>query len=167
MQINKFNILETKKFTYGIQDVLQNLVKPEEAVVQYPSSQLYMLLSKKSQQRITELITSEQMVNLLNWARQNFDYVVLDLPPMAAAADAEAMAALADTSLLVVRQNEALVPALNKAIAALDGQHAKLLGCVLNNVHTSPIGNGGGYGYGYGQGKYHKYNYYKSYGSGK
>ena len=161
------NILETKKFTYGIQDVLQNLVKPEEAVVQYPSSQLYMLLSKKSQQRITELITSEQMVNLLNWARQNFDYVVLDLPPMAAAADAEAMAALADTSLLVVRQNEALVPALNKAIAALDGQHAKLLGCVLNNVHTSPIGNGGGYGYGYGQGKYHKYNYYKSYGSGK
>ena len=86
---------------------------------------------------------------------------------MAAAADAEAMTALADASIMVVRQNEAVAPALNKAMASLDGQHAKLLGCVLNNVHTSRIASGGGYGYGYGYGKYHKYNYYKSYGSGK
>ena len=161
------NILDHKQFVCGIKEVLQGKANLSDAVIRHQSTQLYLLLGKKGDQNVGDLITSQRMHILLDWARKNFDYVILDLPPMAAAADAEAMTALADASIMVVRQNEAVAPALNKAMASLDGQHAKLLGCVLNNVHTSRIASGGGYGYGYGYGKYHKYNYYKSYGSGK
>lgn len=161
------NILDHKQFVCGIKEVLQGKANLSDAVIRHQSTQLYLLLGKKGDQNVGDLITSQRMHILLDWARKNFDYVILDLPPMAAAADAEAMTALADASIMVVRQNEAVAPALNKAMAALEGQRAKLLGCVLNNVHTSRIASGGGYGYGYGYGKYHKYNYYKSYGSGK
>ena len=161
------SILDHKQFVCGIKEVLQGKANLSDAVIRHQSTQLYLLLGKKGDQNVGDLITSQRMGILLDWARKNFDYVILDLPPMAAAADAEAMTALADASIMVVRQNEAVAPALNKAMAALEGQHAKLLGCVLNNVHTSRIASGGGYGYGYGYGKYHKYNYYKSYGSGK
>ena len=160
------SILDHKQFVCGIKEVLQGKANLSDAVIRHQSTQLYLLLGKKGDQNVGDLITSQRMGILLDWARKNFDYVILDLPPMAAAADAEAMTALADASIMVVRQNEAVAPALNKAMAALEGQHAKLLGCVLNNVHTSRIASGG-YGYGYGYGKYHKYNYYKSYGSGK
>lgn len=160
------SILDHKQFVCGIKEVLQGMANLSDAVIRHQSTQLYLLLGKKGDQNVGDLITSQRMGILLDWARKNFDYVILDLPPMAAAADAEAMTALADASIMVVRQNEAVAPALNKAMAALEGQHAKLLGCVLNNVHTSRIASGG-YGYGYGYGKYHKYNYYKSYGSGK
>ena len=102
------------------------------------------------------------MYRLLEWAREKFDYVVLDLPHMAAASDAESMTNLADASILVVRQNVASAPALNKAIAALMGQRAKLLGCVLNNVYSTRLSSGGGYGYGYGYG--YRYGRYKRYG---
>ena len=161
------NILDHKQFVCGIKEVLQGKANLSDAVIRHQSTQLYLLLGKKGDQNVGDLITSQRMHILLDWARKNFDYVILDLPPMAAAADAEAMTTLADASIMVVRQNEAVAPALNKAMAALEGQRAKLLGCVLNNVHTSRIASGGGYGYGYGYGKYHKYNYYKSYGSGK
>lgn len=161
------NILEHKQFASGIKEVLQGKANLADSVLRHQSSHLYLLLGKKGDQNVGDLITSERMRILLDWARKNFDYVVLDLPPMAAAADAEAMTALADASVMVVRQNEAVAPALNKAIAALEGRNAKLLGCVLNNVHSSRLSSGGGYGYGYGYGRYHKYNYYKSYGSGK
>ena len=161
------NILDHKQFVCGIKEVLQGKANLSDAVIRHQSTQLYLLLGKKGDQNVGDLITSQRMSILLDWARKNFDYVILDLPPMAAAADAEAMTTLADASIMVVRQNEAVAPALNKAMAALEGQRAKLLGCVLNNVHTSRIASGGGYGYGYGYGKYHKYNYYKSYGSGK
>ena len=161
------NILEHKQFTSGIKEVLQGKANLADAVLRHQSTRLYLLLAKKGDQSSGDLIAADRMRILLDWARKNFDYVILDLPPMAAAADAEAMTALADASIIVVRQNEAVAPALNKAIAALEGRNAKLLGCVLNNVHSSRISSGGGYGYGYGYGKYHKYNYYKSYGSGK
>lgn len=161
------NILEHKQFVSGIKEVLQGKANLADAVLRHQSTRLYLLLAKKGDQSSGDLIAADRMRILLDWARKNFDYVILDLPPMAAAADAEAMTALADASIIVVRQNEAVAPALNKAIAALEGRNAKLLGCVLNNVHSSRISSGGGYGYGYGYGKYHKYNYYKSYGSGK
>jgi Mrp family chromosome partitioning ATPase len=82
---------------------------------------------------------------------------------MAVASDAEGITALADGCVMVVRQNEAVAPALNKAIAALEGNRAKLLGCVLNNVHSSPMGSGSG---AYGYGGYYKYGKYGHYGYG-
>ena len=76
---------------------------------------------------------------------------------------AEGVAGLADACLLVVRQNAAVAPALNKAIESLEKQNAKMLGCVLNNVYASRMLDGSGYGYGYGG--YHRYNRYGGYGS--
>lgn len=161
------NILEHKQFVSGIKEVLLGKANLSDAVLQHQKSRLYLLLARKGDQNVGDLISSERMRVLLDWARKNFDYIVLDLPPMAAAADAEAMTALADAALMVVRQNEAVAPALNKALPALEGRKAKLLGCTLNNVYSSRLSSGGGYGYGYGYGRYHKYNYYKNYGSGK
>lgn len=155
------SILE-QKFSSGIKEVLQGKANLADSVLNYPSSKLYMMLAKKGEQNPTDLLSSERMHVLLDWARKNFDYVVLDLPPMVAAADAEAMTSLADACLLVVRQGESIAPALNKAISDLENQNAKLLGCVLNNVFASRFASGS-----YGYGGYHKYNYYRSYGSRK
>lgn len=156
-------ILDNKIFSNGVKEVLQGKANLADAVLRYNSTQLYLLLARKGDQNVGDLIASDRMSALLEWARKNFDYIVLDLPPMAAAADAEGMAALADASIMVVRQNAAVAPALNKAIAALESRRAKLLGCVLNNVYSSRLSSGQGYGYG----SYRKYNYYKSYGSSK
>ena len=68
----------------------------------------------------------------------------------------------------MVRQNAAVAPALNKAISALQSGKAKLLGCVLNNVHSTTLSSGQGYGgYGYGYGRYGHYGHYGHYGYGK
>ena len=157
-------ILDHKQFSSSIKEVLQGKAKLADAVLRYQNSRLYLLLARKGDQTIGDLIVSDRMNILLDWARNNFDYVILDLPPMAAAADAEGMTALADACIMVVRQNAAVAPALNKALASLEGRRAKLLGCVLNNVYSSRLSSGGGYGYGYGYGGYHKYGRYGHYG---
>ena len=158
-------LLDQKQFLSGIKEVLQNTAPLADSVLRYKNSRMYMLLGRRGEQNIGDLIASERMEKLLSWAREHFDYVVLDLPPMAAASDAEGMTGLADACLLVVRQNTAFAPALNKAIASLEGNRAKLLGCVLNNVYKSKLGSGGGYGYGYGYGSYHTYEHYGNYNS--
>jgi len=155
-------ILDQKKFSSGIKEVLQGKVSLSDALVRYKRTNLDILFGRKGDKNVGDLIASDRMDALLQWARDNYNYVVLDLPPMAAASDAEGMTALADSCILVVRQNVAAAPALNKAIAALENQRAKLLGCVVNNVYTSRLSSSGS-----GYGNYHKYNYYGSYGSRK
>ena len=159
-------VLEQKKFTSGIKEVLQGKASLADSVLRYKKTNMYMLLGHKGDRNTGDLIASQRMDALLNWARENYDCVILDLPPMAAASDAEGMTALADACLLVVRQNAANAAAINRGIAALENSRAKLLGCVLNNVITSVLTSGRGSRYGR-YGHYGHYGRYGSYGSGK
>lgn len=154
-------VLEQKAFPHGLCDVLNGDCRLLDALLHDKKSGLYMLLEKRVAKNSGDLLASENMYTLLQWARNHFDYVVLDLPPMAEVSDAESIMELADASLLVIRQNAAETAALNKAISMLGSGKAKLLGCVLNNVYSSGLSSGQGYGYGYGYGYGHRYGYGK------
>ena len=160
-------LLEQKHITHGLRDVITAGTPLGDAIRQDKKSGLYMLLETRPAANSGDLLSSGVMQELLQWARQEFDYVVLDMPPMAAVSDAESMTDFADAGILVVRQNVSTAGAVNKAISALERGNSKLLGCVLNNVRSSPFTSGlsYGYGYGYGYGKYGKYGHYSHYGS--
>lgn len=149
----------------GLCQVLDGKADVNQAVLQDKKSGLHMLLETKAPQDSERYLSSEAMCGLLQWARENYDLVVLDLPPMALVADAESMMELADSSVLVVRQNAAPAAGINTAIATLEDGNATLLGCVLNNVYSSGLSaDSYGYGYGYGYGKYHHYGKYSRHG---
>ena len=152
-------LLETKTFTAGTLDVLTDRASLSDALLRYKRSNLYTLLEKRTASNSGDLLSSGKMRALLDWARREFDFVVLDLPPMSVASDAESVADMADASVLVVRQNLARASSLNKAIAALEGGRAKLLGCVLNDVYSTVLSSGQGYRYG----SYGGYSHYGSY----
>ena len=152
-------VLDQRKFTYGINEVLHNTAELSDCFLRYQDKDMYLLLAKKGERNTGDLIVSKRMEAMLDWARKNFDFIVLDLPPMNVAADAEGMADLADATLMVVRQNVAFAPELNNAIGNLEGHRAKMLGCVLNDVHATQLSTGQGYG------SYNKYGHYSHYGN--
>lgn len=156
-------ILDMKEPVCGVRDILKGSAEPAETLLYDKKRNLYMLLEKKGGSDSGDLVTLKNMRLLIRWARENFDFVVLDLPPMAAVSDAETVMEYVDGSLLVVRQNAAAAHAINKSVASLSGGKAKLLGCVLNNVHSSPAFSGEGYGYG----RYGRYSKYGHYGYGR
>ena len=156
----------------GLADILHENASLNECVHAMESSGLRVMTTKRSQSTATNLLNSHAMEQLLESAAAKYDIVVVDTPPMSMAPDAECISEFADASLLVVRQNEALVDDLEEATAVLEKSDSHLLGCVLNNVyganHFAPAFGYGAYGYGrYGRyGKYGKYGYGK-YGYGK
>ena len=111
-------VLEETDFPHGLQDLLTGAAPPSECLIHYKKSHLYLLLEKNGSSNSSDLISCENMQTLLQWARKEFDFVILDLPPMSGVSDAESMTQYADASLLVVRQNAATAPAINKAVAA-------------------------------------------------
>lgn len=155
-----------------ISDVVTGNAALRDAVVADRLSGLWALYAKKTTDTTAEdILYSAGLKTLLQQAREEYDFVVIDLPPMSVATDSEYVAEYADASLLVVRQNGVTAPDLNHAISVLENVHARLLGCVLNNVHSSFFTSGEGYSTGYGSrgysrnGKYGKYGYYGAYAS--
>lgn len=155
---------------FGVLDVLKGTVTLENAVTEYPENKsLHLLAESRAVRNSTKLVSSGAMANLIQTARAQYDVIILDTPPMSAGSDAEALGDLADGALLVVRQNQARTGVLVGALEVLQATKAKVLGCVLNDCHSSPITDQGSYGYGYGTyghyGKYGKYGKYGAYGA--
>ena len=118
-----------------------------------------MLFSQYSDERCTELLSSETMRRSIERLRR-LDFVVIDTPPMGMFPDAELLCDMADQSMLVVRQDTIPAADINDCVDALNNSSAHFLGCVLNDMRGSS-GYGYGYGRGYGYGK--KYGYYGNY----
>lgn len=159
--------------SFGTIDVLKGTTALAEAVTEYPENKsLQLLLESRTVRNSTKLVSSAAMAELIQAARAEYDYIILDTPPMSAGSDAEVLGDLADGMLLIIRQNQATAGALRGALEALQATRAKVLGCVLNDCRSSPITDQGSYGYGYGTyghyghyGKYGKYGKYGAYGA--
>lgn len=85
---------------------------------------------------VHQLVHSSRLEALLQNARQDYDCIILDTPPMLAATDAEALAVLADTAVLVVRADFMYTTAVNDCLDKLRRSARDLCGIVLNNYHS-------------------------------
>ena len=68
-----------------------------------------------------------------------YDYIILDSPPMSLTADAENIIDLVDASVLVVRQDKTYIAEINDTIDLLTDSDAYFAGCILNDFRTLNI----------------------------
>ncbi|TXL66759.1 CpsD/CapB family tyrosine-protein kinase [Cerasibacillus terrae] len=81
----------------------------------------------------SELLASKKMQTFIEEAKENYDLVIFDTPPVLAVTDAQILANKVDGMLLVIRSGQTEKEAALKAKEALAPAHAKLLGTVLND----------------------------------
>lgn len=97
-----------------------------------------------------ELLGSERMRELLQEARELYDYVLIDLPPVLPVADALVLGAVVDGVVLVIDSGEVKVDLARDVKKQLQHAGANILGVVLNKVRSEHLGYGYGYYYYYG-----------------
>lgn len=81
----------------------------------------------------SELLASKKMQQMMEEAKQTYDMIIFDTPPVLAVADAQILADLCDGSILVVRSKQTVHEAAQKAIELLKPAKAKVLGTILND----------------------------------
>jgi Mrp family chromosome partitioning ATPase len=77
-------------------------------------------------------LISEQMRQLIREARQTFDWIIVDTPPLMLLPDAHLLASIADCALLVVRAESTPHGLVKRAMDAIG--RSKVLGVVLNGT---------------------------------
>ena len=99
-----------------------------------------------------EVLSSPLTGELLRRLRTEFEYVLVDSPPLLSVADSRILATLTDAVVLVARAHSTPYDVVRRARASLYGAGVRILGVALNNVDTHKGGLGSDqYGYGYGQ----------------
>ncbi len=79
----------------------------------------------------TELLSSSRMADLIKEQRKNYDYIVIDSPPVLLVSDAKVLARFADATVLVFNASATRRGAALRTIGELRGVNAKIIGCVL------------------------------------
>jgi len=100
------------------------------------NSGLFVLTSGPIPPNPAELIGSVQMRTMLSWLEDDFDYVVIDSPPVATVTDGVLLASMVDGVILVVHGGKSSRELVRRARQLLLGTGARIFGVVLNNVRT-------------------------------
>ena len=85
----------------------------------------------------SEMLGSEVMYRFLQEARENFDYVIMDTPPVQLVTDAQILGSKADGTLLVVKAESTKKNQVASSVDLLRKVNATVMGTVLNAVKNT------------------------------
>lgn len=95
---------------------------------------LYVLTSGKSVPNPAELLSSEKFKNMIDLFRKNFDFIIIDCPPLNAVSDAIPVSRVADGTIFVTSARDTNKKDAKNALTVLKRNGANVLGCVLTKV---------------------------------
>ena len=117
----------------GLSNVLTRQSTLQEAVKVTSQDKLWVLSSGPIPPNPSELLGSKGMQTLLEQAKEEYDVIILDTPPVLAVTDAQILSNTADGVVLVVSSGKTETESAKKAKELLESAKAKILGVVLNN----------------------------------
>lgn len=142
----------------GLTHALSGIKSLNEVVRHTSYTNLDVITAGATPPNPSELLASEAFEELMHTLEEEYDYIIVDTPPINVVSDALPVIKRSDGVVLMVRAGMATYLDLDKAIHNLQFIDAKILGLVLNGVDIRSKGYGvksgyRKYGYGYGYGK--------------
>jgi succinoglycan biosynthesis transport protein ExoP len=141
--------------TIGIIHVLTEAASLDEAIWSDPLTKLSFLpaVARSRLTHASDILASAAMKQLFERLRERYDYVIVDLSPLAPVADVRAATHLVDSYLLIVEWGKTKIDVVERALNTARGVYANLLGVILNKVDLVRLGrydhstHYSGYGY--------------------
>lgn len=155
------NYLNIKKNLHGLQDYLHDVSVDWHSTINSYSDQdnLDIIFSGAIPPNPAELLSNGRLEKLVEQAKTEYDFVIIDSPPTLLVTDTLVISHLVDTTLYVVRADFTPKKILEFSVSLSDKGKLKNMAYVINNVGSNYKGYGT-YGYNY------KYNYAYGYGYG-
>lgn len=149
----------------GISNYLIGEEKFEDVVIKTEVENLWYAPSGPIPPNPAELIESDAMTEFIKMAKERFDFIIIDTPPVAIVTDALLISSITDFYLFVVRQRYSSKNTLELVQELYENQNINKIGIVINDISLSGYyGYGLRYGYSLGYGYNYGYNYYNQYG---
>ena len=145
----------------GLVDVVALRAQLDDVVIVDPQTKLAVLPAGTTSKLLhtNEILASKPMRELVALLRAKYDYVVLDMPPMAPVVDVRVTSPFVDSYVFVVEWGKTKIDVVSHNIRNAPEIYEKLLGVVLNKADTKLLARYESY-----HGRYYYQKYYARYG---
>ena len=118
----------------GLTDLLRGTATPDDVIFTLPTTGLDVITAGLPTVDSTDLLSGQQLVDLLTWARQNYDLVILDSPPCLSVMDARILARRTDGVLYCARWGHSELASVLEGIEDLRTSGGTMLGMIIDMV---------------------------------
>lgn len=129
----------------GLNDYLSGKISYDQLISHSDDFGFDFIISGEKTTAVVNVLESVKMKELIQKLREDYDYVLLDTPPIIAVSDALYVAKNADGIIFIVAQGIAKKQLVKEAIQTLKHNNVHIIGTVLTQVSLKS----GAYGYGY------------------
>lgn len=136
----QYKLFGLKTINRGLSDVLLGIRNFEQSVRRNVRPGLDLLPAGKAPTNPVELLSSPAMRTLMVRLRAEYDWVIIDTPPMDVVADSLVLANQVAGTLMVVRRNVSNLEEINIALHAADRMNMRIFGFVLTDARGKQVG---------------------------
>jgi exopolysaccharide transport family protein len=129
----------------GLYELLHGTAELMDVITKGPETNAYVIPAGAAGPNAADLLMSQRMQDLIAELRGEFDYIVIDTPPLLPVVDALALATVADKVLLIVEWGQTPRASISEAFKVLRPEAHRVAGIVLNKVDFRQLQR---YGYG-------------------
>jgi len=127
----------------GLSDTLKDVSPNARVPLHKVTPNLSVITAGRATEDPMSALVSDMMRRFLEEAAAQYDWVVVDTPPVALLSDANLLAAMIDLAVLVIGASRTPYPLVRRAVEALGP--SKVIGVVLNRAERSALSSAYGY----------------------
>ena len=120
----------------GLVDFAAGKIKKEDLIV-HTKNNIDIILTGSKTPYPVKLLESDLIKSLLDEARQKYDYIILDTPPVAVVVDPLIVSKLTDGVLFIVEADRTKRTSIKEAIHLLEKAQANIIGLVIKSVRDT------------------------------
>jgi len=121
----------------GLGEIITGTAQFNEAIFKVPGTELDIITSGEKRFDMSDIVNKEQIKKFLDVLKLEYDYVIVDSPPVQPVSDTLILTQASDYNLFVIRSEETRTASFMSSIKKIQNVGAKISGIVINDLDTS------------------------------
>ena len=121
----------------GLGEIISGSTLLKDAIFKVPGTELDIITSGEKRFDLSDIVNKEQIKKFLDLLKMEYDYVIVDSPPVQPVSDTLILTQAADYNLFVIRSEETRTVSFMSSIKKIQNVGAKINGIIINDLDTS------------------------------
>ena len=140
------------KEIFGLGEIISSKIAFKDTLFTVPGTKLKIITSGAKRFDMSDIVNKEQIKKFFDILKMEYDYLIIDSPPVQPVSDTLILTQAADHNLFIIRSDSSKTLAFMSSMKKIQNVGAKIDGIVINDLDTS-------------KDSYYNYNYNYNYSS--
>jgi capsular exopolysaccharide synthesis family protein len=121
----------------GLGEIISGSANFNDAIFKVPGTELDIITSGEKRFDMSDIVSKDQIKKFLDVLKLEYDYVIVDSPPVQPVSDTLILTQSSDYNLFVIRSDETRTASFMSSIKKIQNVGAKINGIIINDLDTS------------------------------